>query len=197
MSSNDPSLRRTTLAERSFIACGLWAAIRCRAAASDMLRLCISRAICSSSGASTTQTVSQPDARSELEQLDRFDDDDALFRPPDQQVDGVRDQRVDDRLEFLQGVRIGEGNLGHAAAVDLSLLVQDPIAEGLQHQVVAGGALGHGAMGQGIGVDAVGAKVLEHLAHDALARGDVAGQTDDVLTLPSAQGAPPSDTMAK
>ena len=99
----------------------------------------------------------------------------------DQHIDGFPHQGMDDGLQLGEGRRIPKHQAAQLRSVDLATAVQDPLAKSEHDRVIAGRALGHGAMRETIGVDRVGPEVLQHSAHDALARGNIACQTNDEL----------------
>jgi len=99
----------------------------------------------------------------------------------------MRDQRMNDRFQSFQRLRIGKDNFGESDTVDLPLGVQYPFAECFENEVVSRSSFCDGAVREGIRVNPVGTQVLEHLADNAFPGGNIAGQTNQVFPRPSTQ----------
>ena len=121
-----------------------------------------------------------------FQQLDRLDDNHCGAGALHQDIDRLVHERVNHGFQFGEQFCVGEDQLGQRLAVDFALFIQDPLAEGAHHLCVARRALGDRAVAEGIRIDTVRTQVLEHLAHDALAGGDVACQPDDEFARPAA-----------
>jgi len=122
-----------------------------------------------------------------FQQFDRLDDHHRLGCPPDEKIQRLRYQRVDEGLQACQRLRIGKNQPAQPGAVDLPVLCQDELAKLFHYQRVAGRALGNGAVRQRVSVNAVSAKVFKHAANNAFTAADVAGKPDDVFSRPLAQ----------
>jgi hypothetical protein len=78
---------------------------------------------------------------------------------------------MDDRFEPNQRLGIGEDNARQPGAIYLSIGSKHPCPEGVNHGFIARGILRDGAMTKGVGINAIRAEMLQHLAHHALTRG--------------------------
>jgi len=125
-----------------------------------------------------------------FEQLDRLDDDHFVPRPADQHVDGLPDDRVGEGFEPGQRFRMAEGDRAQFRAVDALVFVQNPLPKGEDNRFVCRGAGSHDLVGQAIRVDRVGAQMLQHPAHQALAGRDVAREADYGFAFPATHGSP-------
>jgi hypothetical protein len=88
------------------------------------------------------------------------------------------DKGVDDFFQFGKLVGVGENNATQFAAIDLPIAGFEVFAKGLQDGMPGGCAREVGVLRGQVGIDRVSAHVGKQVAHHALPRGDIAGNSD-------------------
>jgi hypothetical protein len=86
---------------------------------------------------------------------------------------GLKNIGMNDTFQLIQRIFVCKYQMPKLAAVDLSILAEQPRTELIQYGLIAGRSFGNDTMGKRVGIDRIRAKMFQHAPYHAFAGRDV------------------------